>query len=476
MAADHASTSDWTATQVQAAGAIGARLDRLGSSRAIWTLVVLISCASLFDGYVIFTAAYIAPGLVKSGILTAATPSFFGMTGYASFLAATFAGFLVGTSCVSFVVDKFGRRKVFTWALLWFCVTSGIMAFQSTANGLNLWRFLSGIGIGVEVVTIDAFLSELMPKTSRGKAFAINSSMTFASAPICAALAIWLVPVSPYGVDGWRWLVLIGSLGALAVWPLRLRIPESPRWLATHGRIAEADAVVAALEARVRRDTGRELQPVERSESVAVGDNGAGRFAEIFGRAYLSRTVMLSIFNIFQAIGLYGFLNWAPTLLVQQGISVTRSLGYTFGMSLAVPFGPLVAMLVADRIERKWQIVGVALLMAVAGVAFSEMRDPVLVVATGAVVTLCGPILNFAFHAYQAELYPTRIRARAVGFVYSWSRISGFLSSFVIAATLGGYGVTGVLLLISGSMVAVALSIGLMGPRTSGRSLEALAR
>lgn len=474
------SLSDTSGDEVQvataeAAAAIGARLDQLGSSRAIWTLVLLISAGGLFEGYTIFTAAYIAPGIVRSGILTAATTSFFGTTGYASFLAVTFAGFLVGTSCVSFVVDKFGRRRIFTWALLWFSIASAVMAFQATANGLNFWRFLSGIGVGVEAITIDAYLSELMPKASRGKAFALNTAILFTASPICAALAIWLVPISPYGLDGWRWIVLVGALGALVIWPLRLRIPESPRWLATHGRIAEAEAIVAALEARVRKDTGRELPPVERSATVAVETAGPGRFMEIFDRAYISRTVMLSIFNIFQAVGLYGFLNWVPTLLVQQGVSVTHSLSYTFGMSLAVPFGPLVAMAFADRIERKWQIVGVALIMAAAGLAFAQMRDPYLLIPTGAVVTLCGPILNFAFHAYQSELYPTRIRARAVGFVYSWSRISGFLSSFVIAATLGGYGVTGVLLLISGSMVVVALSIGLLGPRTSGRSLEALA-
>ena len=456
------------------AAAIGARLDRLGSSRAIWTLVVLISLGGLFEGYTIFTAAVIAPGIVKAGILTASTTTFFGMAGYASFLAVTFAGFLVGTAGVSTIVDRFGRHTIFTWALLWFCIVSAVMAFQTTANGLNLWRFLSGIGLGVEMITIDAYLSELMPRTLRGRAFALSSAITFVSSPLCAALAIWLVPEAPYGFDGWRWVVLIGALGALAIWPLRLRIPESPRWLASRGRMAEAEAIVTALEARVRRDTGRELPPVAAPESMPVGIERPGRFSELFRPPYLSRTVMFSIFNLCQAVGLYGFSNWVPTLLVQQGIGVTRSLAYTFGMTLLVPFGPLIAMLFADKVERKWQIVGVAMVIALSGLAFSQERDPLLLIPTGALVTICGPILNYAFHTYQAELYPTRIRARAVGFVYSWSRVSGFLSSFLIAATLGDYGVTGVLMLISGSMVIVSLAIGLLGPLTKGRSLESL--
>ena len=465
-----------TKARVVTAGEIGARLDRLGSSRTIWLLVALISCGSFFEGYTIFTAAYIAPGIVKAGILTPSTRSFFGTTGYASFVAAMFAGFLVGTSCVSFIADRFGRRSIFTWALLLFSVSSAAMAFQTTANALNFWRFISGIGVGVEMVTIDAYLSELMPRAARGKAFALNSIMSFVAAPICAALALWLVPSAPYGIQGWRWVVLIGSLGAIVVWPLRFAIPESPRWLAARKRFESADRIVAALEKRVERETGRPLPALGEVESVSVDTVERGRFSEIFSPKYLSRTIMLCIFNVFQSVGLYGFGNWVPTFLVREGINVTTSLGYSFGMALAAPVAPAVALFFADRFERKWQIVVTSLIMAGAGLAFSQVRDPLWLIASGAIVTMCGPVLNYCFHAYQAELYPTRIRARAVGFVYSWSRLSGFFSSFFIGAVLGAYGVVGALGLISGSMVVVALSIGLMGPRTTRRALETLAQ
>jgi MFS transporter, putative metabolite:H+ symporter len=457
------------------AGEIGARLDRLGSSKTIWLLVVLISCASFFEGYTIFMAAYIAPGIVKAGILTPSTRSFFGTTGYASFIAATFAGFLVGTSCISFIADRFGRRSIFTWALLWFSLSSAVMAFQTTASGLNFWRFMSGIGVGVEMVTIDAYLSELMPKASRGKAFALGSIISFIASPICAALALWLVDSARFDIEGWRWVVLIGSLGAIVVWPLRLAIPESPRWLVARGHFEAADRIVFALERRVERETGRPLAPLGHIESVSFDSVERGRVSEIFSRDYLSRTIMLCIFNIFQSVGLYGFGNWVPTFLVHQGINVTTSLGYSLGMALAAPVAPAIALFFADRFERKWQIVVTSLVMAGAGLVFSQVRDPALLVASGAIVTMCGPILNYCFHAYQAELYPTRIRAWAVGFVYSWSRLSGFFSSFFIAAALGSYGVTGALGLISGSMLVVAVSIGLMGPKTTRRSLETLA-
>ncbi len=154
---------------------------------------------------------------------------------------------------------------------------------------------------------------------------------------------------------------------------------------------------------------------------------------------------------------------------------MTHSLGYVFGMQLAAPLGPLAAMAFADRIERKWQIVGAALVMAVAGLAFAQLTNPYLIIPVGAIQTLTAAVLNYSFHSYQAELYPTRIRAQAVGFVYSWSRLSGAFSGFLIAFVLGHYGVPSVFLLIAGSMAVVALSIGAMGPPTSRRALEALA-
>jgi MFS transporter, putative metabolite:H+ symporter len=255
-----------------------------------------------------------------------------------------FVGFLVGTSCISFFADRFGRRSIFTWALLWFSLSSAVMAFQTTANALNFWRFMSGIGVGVEMVTIDAYLSELMPKASRGKAFALGSIFSFVASPICAALALWLVPSAPYDIQGWRWVVLIGSLGAIVVWPLRLAIPESPRWLVARGHFEAADHIVAALERRGERETGQLLAPLENIESGSFDSVERGHISEIFSREYLARTIMLCVFNVFQSVGLYGFANWVPTFLVHQGINVTTSLGYSFGMALAAPVAPALAL------------------------------------------------------------------------------------------------------------------------------------
>lgn len=450
------------------AGLIAARIDRLPMTRTIWVRVFLLSLGGFFEFYDMLFTGYVGPGLVRSGILTATTPGLFGTSGLASFVAATFLGLFLGTLVFGFLADRMGRKIVFTYALVWYSIATIVMAFQNHAFGLNLWRFLAGVGVGVELVTIDAYLSELVPRAHRGRAFAYNQVIQFSSVPTIAFLAWVFVPRSPLGLDGWRWVVLFASVGAIFVWWIRLRVPESPRWLAQHGRIAEAEAIVADLEARVIAESGKPLSDA----FDAPRQEPRGRFSEIWSDQYRSRTIMLVIFNIFQTVGYYGFSNWVPTLLIKQGISVTSSLGYTFVIAIAAPFGPLLAAMIADRVERKWQLVLAAGGVAVAGTIFGQTTAAPLLIIFGVILTLSNNAMSYAFHTYQAELYPTRIRALAIGFVYSWSRLSVVFSAFVIAFFLERFGVAGVFALISGSMVIVMLAIGIMGPATKGLALE----
>lgn len=431
---------------------------------------MLLSLGGFFEFYDIFFSGYIAPGLVRSHILTPTTRGFFGIGGIAGFVAALFSGLFIGTALFGFVADRFGRRTIFTFSLLWYTAASVAMAFQTHPFGLNLWRFVAGIGVGVELVTIDTYISELVPRHWRGRAFAINQTLQFCAIPLIALLAWRLVPVSPLGLDGWRWVVLIGAAGAIFVWWIRRRVPESPRWLAQHGRVEEAGRIVEELERRIARESGAALPPAAgRPES-----NARGSFGEIWRAPYLRRTVMLIVFNLFQTVGFYGFSNWVPTLLISRGIAITSSLRYTFIIAIAAPFGPLLAAALADRVERKWQIVLGALGIAAAGILFGQMSAAPLLIAFGVMLTLSANVLSFSSHAYQAELYPTRIRALAVGFTYSWSRISVVFSSFAIAFFLDRFGVPGVFAFIAGSMVMVMLSIGLFGPRTNNLALEAI--
>ncbi len=433
---------------------------------------MLLSLGGFFEFYDMFLTAYVAPGLVHADILTATTPGLFGTSGVAGFVAAFFAGLFVGTAAFGFVADRLGRRAIFTYSLLWYAFAAAVMAFQQDAFGLNLWRFIGGIGVGVELVTIDTYIAELAPKEVRGRAFAYANMVQFLAIPLVALLAFLLVPRQVFGLDGWRVVVLVGSLGAVVVWWVRRHVPESPRWLVQHGCRDEADRIVAAWEDEARREKG-ELAPPADSMPDRVGRGG---FGEIWKPPYRGRAVMLIAFNLFQAAGYYGFASWAPTLLVSQGIAVTSSLGYTFVIAIAAPFGPLLGLAFTDRVERKWIIVGAALAIVVSGLAFALAHSAPAVIACGVALTLANNVLSFAYHGYQPELFPTRIRAAAVGLVYSFSRLSTMFSAFIIAFVLKGFGAPGVFVFIAGCMGVVALVIGLFGPRTGNLPLEEISR
>src|ERR1019366_7813971 len=189
---------------------ISRRLENLPASSYVWRLVILLSLGGCFEIYDLFLTGYIAPGLNKSGLLTTTTQAFFGFSGIGAFVAATFAGLFAGTFFLGFLADRFGRRAIFTYALLCYSAASVAMACQTTSGGVLLWRFIAGVGIGVEIIPIAAYITELVPSWMRGRAFAVNQAVMFIAVPIVAALAWWLVPLQPYGVDGWRWGVLIG--------------------------------------------------------------------------------------------------------------------------------------------------------------------------------------------------------------------------------------------------------------------------
>ncbi len=452
---------------------VAARLDRLPPSRHTRKLITLLSLGAWFEFYDLFLPAYVQIGLYKEGLFKPTTSGLFDLGGFASMIAASFAGMWVGTLAFSWLSDRFGRRSIFTFALLWYSIGAFIMAFQSTPQMIDLWRFIACIGLGVELVNVDAYLSELVPKDQRGAAFAFNQAVMYTAVPVIAFLAWQLVPTTLLGLAGWRWVVIIGSVGAFLIWWIRRNLPESPRWLAQHGRLAEAEAIVAEMERRSKEEIGRDLPPPETVAGEAEEKRGA--WTEMWSEVYRGRTIMLVAFQLFQTIGYYGFNNWVPQLLISQGVGVTRTLPYTFAIALAAPIGPLIGYFFADRFERKWQVAGSALGIAVLGLVFAQQAAQASVIAVGFVLTLCANWFSFSFHAYQSELYPTRIRAQAIGFVYSWSRFSAIFSGFIIAFFLGHYGTLGVFGLIASAMLGVFIIIGFFGPRVTNRRLEAIA-
>jgi putative MFS transporter len=179
------------------------------------------------------------------------------------------------------------------------------------------------------------------------------------------------------------------------------------------------------------------------------------------------------VFNFCQAFGFYGFANWVPTLLVEKGITVTKSLEYSFIVAFAYPVSPLLAASFADRFERRWIICGACVAIIAFGIAFSQLALPALLILCGVLLTAANTTMSYAYHAYQSEVFPTSIRARASGLVYSMSRISAMFSGFIVAYMLRETGVGGVFGLITAAMVIVIVAMAAFGPDVRGKPLDA---
>jgi putative MFS transporter len=202
---------------------------------------------------------------------------------------------------------------------------------------------------------------------------------------------------------------------------------------------------------------------------------GPAKAVSMWTPPYRRRTIVLIAFHLFQTIGYFGFANWLPTLLVSQGIEIGKSLAYSAVVALVPPVAPLVFSFFVDKVERKWMVAAGALLAAAAGLLLSRITqrsDFAAFTVIGAGVAIGNSLMSLSYHTYQSELFPTPMRARAVGFVYSFSRLSAIFSSYIIAATLDRAGSVGVFVLISTAMLVVALTVGLFGPRTRGLALE----
>jgi putative MFS transporter len=452
---------------------IGARLDRLPATRYVWCLVGLVSFGAFFEIYDLSLTAPLSLGLLVAGVFHRGASGLFGITDQATFAAATFAGLYVGTLAFSVVADRLGRRPIFTFALLWYAVATVVMGVQDSALAIDLWRFVASMGVGLELVAIDCYLAELMPKAVRGRAFAVSASLQFLSVPLVSVLAWLLIPGKYLGIDGWRWLAFVPAVGALLVWQVRRALPESPRWLEAHGRVVEADQITSKIERRVGRDLGHPVPPMH--PPTRAPSHVPAKAISLWTPPYRQRTIVLIAFHVFQTIGYFGFSNWLPTLLVSQGIEIGKSLAYSAVLALVPPVAPLAFSVFVDKVERKWLVAAGALFAAAAGLLLSRITqrsDFALFTLIGAGVAIGNSLMSLSYHTYQSELFPTPVRARAVGFVYSFSRLSAIFSSYLIAATLDRAGSVGVFVLISMAMVIVALTVGLFGPRTRGLALE----
>jgi putative MFS transporter len=341
-------------------------------------------------------------------------------------------------------------------------------AFSTNATMLIVTRFLAGLGIGAELPLVDAYLGELLPSRLRGRYTAWAYTLGFMGIPAAGLLGRLLVPTAPFGIDGWRWLFVAGSLGAVIVWLLRARLPESPRWLASVGRIAEADAILARMEREANVEGGPETalpepRHIERGRETAL--------KPAFGQ-YRSRMIMLGVLQLFQAVGYYGFGTLVPLVLASRGDSIATSLTFTTITFTGYPIGSALSLPIVERVDRKWIIVGSALLMSVLGLGMGYSTSSFAIVTFGFLYTAAANVFSNGLHIFMVEIFPTAIRATAAGACYGLSRLSSAAMPFILLPVFRQWGAGAMFMVIGAAMWIVMADVALFGPRTTGLSLE----
>jgi MFS transporter, putative metabolite:H+ symporter len=438
---------------------VAARVERLPICGFHRRFVGLISIGSWYEVFDIFVTAYLGAALQALHFLT--------LHQFGLLIAAGFIGMYFGTNLLGMCSDYIGRRTAFIAMLIFYSTFSIAGAFAPNATTLILLRFIAGIGIGGQLVIVDTYVSEIVPSRVRGRYVAFSQFASFTSVPIAALITSFLVPTH-WLMDGWRWVMIFGGSGILSAGFLIRYLKESPRWLETVGRHAEASLLMDRIEQDVIRDTGK---PLPQPQDLKIEVVQKIPFKELWNDTYRSRTILLTVFQILQTIGFYGFANWAPTFLLHSGHNLGQSLNLGFIFALMNPVGPIIGMLTTEKIERKHSLVMVSLFMAATGMVFAFTHSTIAIVCIGALLTVFGSWFASIFHAYQAELFPTRARATGVGFTYGWSRVSAVFSTLIISALLV-HGILAVFTFIGGAMVLAAIVVGIWGPRTNATALE----
>jgi putative MFS transporter len=413
-------------------------------------------------------------------------------------LASSFIGMFIGAAGLGWYADRVGRRTAFLVNLGVYSFFTLLGAFSTSPAMLVATRFFAGIGIGAELLLVDAYVGELLPRAVRGRYTAWAYTLGFLGVPAAGFLARVLVPQMPLGIEGWRWMFVAGSMGAVVVWLLRARLPESPRWLESVGRLGEAEQIVAQFEReagpllqRLSALQGRPTAPSiacpcgrlrERGPgAIATAGEGVGRvtpgrvgLADLAGPIYRGRMAMLCVLQVFQAFGYYGFGTLVPIVLAGKGYSVVTSLAFTSVTFIGYPVGSALSLPIVERVDRRWLLAGAAALISVFGLILGYSTSPATILASGFLYTATSNVFSNAHHIFQVEIFPTSVRTTAAGAAYGLSRLSTAAMPFVLVPVLDRWGAGTMFACVALALWIVIADVALFAPRTTGRPLEGI--
>lgn len=444
--------------QVDLPASAGARLDRLPISSFHWRVLALIAGGLFFDAFDTYMAGGVLGSLVKEGTSNVDLN--------AAFISASTGGMAIGAATSGFIGDRLGRRYAYQANLAIFGLAALASTFAPSMSWLIGLRVLQGIGLGGEIVIGYAMLSEFVPPSVRGK-WSAALALSANSALFVSTLLTYLIIPN----FGWRPMFAIAGVGSLIVLYLRKSMPESPRWLESVGRKAEAEQVLSEIEREVSlKHTLPEVSETFRPAEVDVG------LSTFLKQPVLSRLAVGTVVCIVIGMALYGFVAWVPTFLVKRGYDIISSLGFSTLMSLGAPLGAVLALYLSDRIGRKPAMIGSALLAIGFAAVYGSVHDiTIFTIAGFGLFTLIYFLLAVGQATYVAELFDTRYRLRGAGICSTIARIVAIFTPFAVVIVFNYAGLAGVIGLLSSGFVVLIFTVAIFGIETNQRGLEEIA-
>lgn len=443
---------------------IGARIDRLPTSKWHHKIFWLIGLGLLIDGIDNYLGGIVLAQLVKNGW----------SNNYlnAAFTSCTMAGLFLGSLFAGFSGDHLGRKFAYQINLLIFGLASIASAFVTNMVILIALRGFAGIGLGAEIVVGFATFTEFISAKNRGKWSATLSLVGNCAPPLATLIGLLVMPLLGPNY-GWRAMFLICGVGAIALWFARHNFPESPRWYASCGLNDKADKILCDIEKEIELEKGIKLPPVSEQTVEESSNINKIPFTSLFKGALLKRTILGSFVLIGMNTALYSITTWIPTIFVSSGVNVTKSIFMTTLIMFGAPLGVFITTRIIDKFPRKWIGVTLLLLIAVFGYIYALQRSEVMIVILGfSLIVFLYMYVCFASAVYVPELWPTEIRLRGSGICNSIGRVVTIFTPFGVAWLMTNYGSIAVFLTLGGVLIFVALLIATIGIETRQKSIE----
>jgi putative MFS transporter len=436
-------------------GFVGRSMDEASLSPIHYRVFALIAAGYFFDvaDYVILGS--LIPDMTQSGFATAPQLAIVGTT--------TLLGLFLGTVAQGEFTDRFGRKTVYQFNLLLYGVATIAAAFSPNWIWLAVLRFVAGIGLGAEQPLCFAYAGEYAPRKIRGRFIAgvqlIGGAFSW---PLTTLFALAFRDSL-----GWRGCWIVIGVCALIVFLFRFSLPESPRWLATHG---QGNRALDLLE----RMGMKRPPPGETLIADAASDTHSDPFVVVFrhyrGRVIAGMVCFVAFFGV--ALGLGA---WLPSMIASRGMTITKSLTYTFGMQLAFPCASVFMMYALERFGRKRTAIAAFAMAGVFAVGFANATTDALLLAVGFCMIFCIQLAGNSMQIFASEVFPTNARASGFGLAQGAGRLG---AAFTIPAILWiqtGYGIDAVFACVAAVLVIAAGTVTLIGPEARGVALDVLA-